>query len=433
MCEVAPGPRCSFDMSNRLDARIKAYNNALKCNPQNIAELNILKMKVVVAQEDYDTTPGGLEQLKKQLKENPAEIIVQQRLTKATLTREQQTLALEEIRNSRAVTISSLYTQLVKGYDNAETFSVLETAREEAEKSQLLKVSSGGSAQVFSDDETRQEKYTKLLDNLEEQLPEQKNKIAKLRKMEPPQGVHLEVYESLHTYFGKSKTQLKHQINEIATIQNTTPAIAEAFYKAYRDQYIQNYLNKPLAEQPNPPAHWVKGEFNHSGYSQSPTSKFAPHDKASMYAVYRLRADDNAIPNYMKQTKQYILIKTDKTNLVFTTYTPQGKKVREINLSTESHPTLLQQQLTGKTLLQTQATPSYLIPQSTINQNDYISKHFDLPSYQTSGITSQILPEASNPLEIHLAARKKIKKVWNNKPARANAPTLSIDAFDSIK
>lgn len=418
-------------MGNRLNARIKAYQNAVKKNSSE-AELMFLKAKIRVAQEDYDTTPAGLEALQKQVNLHPDDVELKNRLLKSQMVRNYQINALTEIKNGRAAAIAEIYSKFYPEYDKDEIFSLLETLREENEKENIRRIQSNQNENVPAETNNMpnyEQEYEKFLEKFSGFDEDSEKHINNLKRLSPPDQPILKAYIELPQNMSKSKAQLNLQIKEIATLQNTTLEIAKKYYQAYRAQYKQFYQNKPSSQQPNPPAHWVKGEFENSGYSQSPTSKYAPHDKASMYAAYRLRTDDNAIPNYMKQTKQFVVVDLADNNYIMTTYTPNGKKIKQEIQAKNTHPALLHQELVGKVLLQTQSTPPNIASSRVINQNDYISKHFDFPSYKTSTIRQQLMPDAHNPLELYLTARQKAKKVWNNKAARFNAPPIVLDPF----
>lgn len=57
MCENAPGPRCSYDMTKRLNVRKKAYQTALNKFGEDSVEAKVAAARYSVALRDYETTP----------------------------------------------------------------------------------------------------------------------------------------------------------------------------------------------------------------------------------------------------------------------------------------------------------------------------------------------------------------------------------------
>lgn len=429
MCEVAPGPRCSFDMSQKLKARVKAYN-AAHLNSKTIpTQLNLLKAKVMVAQQEYDATPSGLNELKKELELNPTSKTIEQRYIIATITRQQQTTALEEIKNGRVAIISEIYETLIPGYDKEQISSLMETIREDEEKTAVVLALEKPVSDLNNPKTSTETQWSHFVEHLASLSPNHSTHIEKLKTLPAPDEENLSVYRNVQSYVSKSKQHLNYQIREIANLQNTNPNVALAHYNAYRNQYLNTFASLPASLQPNPPSNWVKGEFNNSGFAQSPTSKYAPHDKASMYAIHRLRSDETAIPDYMKQVKQYVEVSAGANNeIVVNTYSPSGKKVKETAFPANTKPGVIQYELEGKIMFQAQPG-TVTNAQPAINSNDYVSKHFDFPSYRSVNIGGFLAMSEPTPAEIFFNAKKRVKKIWNSKPARAEAPPVTIDVF----
>jgi hypothetical protein len=442
MCEVSPGPRCSYDMDRRLKARKAAYLNAAKKYGKTSPEATLLKAKLVNAQLDYDATPEGLDSLKQQIAANSNDEKIKERLNKAVTVRQMQSNALAEIRNNRVDSMASTYLAVSTFFTKEEISSVVESSRELQEEKKLL--SSDNSTSV----EDRDMRYKKLIQNLEAfntefykgNIPLKVQKSFNvLRSLDTPDEVNLRTYETLSHIIQHSKKQLEQQIINIAALQNTSPKIAQTYYDAYREQYANDFSKLDAVNQPNPPESWVKGEFKNSGYTQDPTSRFAPHDKASMYAMYRLRSDDNAIPDYMKQSKQYASIQTTKNTagdiktIKVSSYNTAGKCVKSIQLNNAPNlMTNVSHELEGKILLSnpTEQKIASTIGNKieTIDSREFLTKHFDLPSYSSDFVKNQLVTSQKtlndSNVEVFFTARKKVRQAWKAKPARANAPVI---------
>jgi hypothetical protein len=444
MCEVSPGPRCSYDMDRRLKARRIAYTSAVKKHGKTSPEALLSKAKMFNAQLDYDATPEGLDVLKKQIQDNPADERAQSRLNNATTIRSMQSNALAEIKNKRVDSVATAYLAISSFFTKEEIVSVVESSRELQEEKNLY-----GSINETSLDE-RTARYNKLINTLETfnnesqrdgASKEVQDAVQTLRSLGTPDEVNLKTYETLPHIIQHSKNQLEQQITNVAALQNTSPKIAQTYYDAYREQYQNDFSKLDAVDQPNPPESWVKGEFKNSGYTQDPTSRFAPHDKASMYAMYRLRSDENAIPDYMKQSKQYVSIQTIKsqdgsgTTIQVSSYNTTGKQVKSVNLvSAPNLMTSVSHELEGKILLSSSTEQDIAHKlrnkQSTIDSREFITKHFDLPSYSNEFVKSQLISSQKGAtdnehVDVFFTARKKVRQAWKAKAARANAPAIS--------
>jgi len=307
MCEEFPGPRCSYDANKKLVARHRRVLDAQKKYGTDSPQAQLAAAKYQNAVNEYDATPKGIQSLAEELAANPENEELTRRLKVAEATRTLQTNALKEIRNGRVENIAVITSALKSFQDKEEAVSIIESSRESAEKYKLR----GNPDNIkFSADEKG---YVKFLDNLETSLnnkygegnipPEYAEALTNLKESDAPDFVNMQAYTNLPTAFDRSRKQLISEIKNAAALQGVSPKIAAEYYEAYRKQYKDEFADLPSSERPDPPEHWIRGEFGQSGYAKDPNSNFAPHDAASAYAIYRLRADDAAIPDYMKHSR----------------------------------------------------------------------------------------------------------------------------------
>lgn len=310
MCEIFPGPRCSYDLGKKIEALHVKLLKAKKEYGESSPQYWLASEKYAKALDDYDSTPKGIQEMEHELKHHPDNEELQQRLNLAKTTRLLQTNALKEVKSGRVETLSYITSALKDFYDKEETYSIIESSRESIENYRLRGLKRGLIKEVNleqADEETYQQYVASLKEALEHKhgvpLPERlEQAVERLAKAPSPDKLNMEAYQKLPQAFDASRKQLVQEIKNAAALQGVPARVAAEYYEAYRQQYKLHLKNLPLAERPDPPESWVRGDFDQSGYAKDPNSNFAPHDPASMYAMYRIRSDENAIPDYMKQS-----------------------------------------------------------------------------------------------------------------------------------
>lgn len=424
MCEAEPGPRCSYDMSKKLQSREQAYTKAVERFGKDSPEADLAFAKTTNALREYETTPEGIRALKEQAERNPDSKAANRLLTRAVLTRQMQVNALNEIRTGRPEKIASIYSNGLGFFDKEETESIIQSVRE-ATETKVLTSALKHDVTVEDAEQTATvedyQEYLKQLSMLASQ-PETKKIVDDLKRMKPPSTTLLRAYKNVLPAFKTSREQLKNQLEEAAVVQNTSLSTVQSYFEAYRDQYRKDFSHLPPKDQPNPPEAWVKGEFAQAGFNRNPTTKLAPHDNATLYALYRLQADDQAIPDYQKQSKQFLSVQMTDTSLTTTCYTNEGKTVK-----TSTHPKTatgfaqLQQEMEGKILLTTgQKTQKQ--ENQTLDPHRFISKYYDYPHYDPAYFIKQL--DTNNIADIFFQTRKKTKQLWKSKQSRSNAATV---------
>lgn len=432
MCENAPGPRCSYDMNKRVSARRKAYQNALSKFGEDSVEARLAAARFSVAIKDYETTPEGLSGLDSRIKETISEtekLHLIQKKNVAERTRLCQINAINEIKNGRVEALINVYSQINKLFDKEEVESVIESTREFTEEKYLQKISEATNSISSSRiDSVTEEEYKEFLLHINDKLegaddPVLRDSLKTLTNLPLPDKVSFASYKTIPLMFDRSKKSLQTQLRSVAILQNTSPAIIASYYDEYRRQYKNMYSHLPSSEQPNPPESWVKGEFNYSGYSRNPHSKFAPHDKASMYAISRLTADDNSIPDYMKQSRQFVLVEQSESEIKLTSYNDSGRELKHSSYpkTANNSKASVKNELEGKIVF-SDTPPSD--SGNKFNSKDFISKIFDLPSYSSSFVSTVTKQKVDGDANNFFVARKKAKQIWKAKAARANAPIV---------
>lgn len=304
MCYPYPGPRCSTDTKTRL----KSYQDKLLDAKDNFGEgsheFNKVAAKLNILQKEYDATEQGMKDLQHLIDNDTNVREYRIRLEEAQRTYAMQKNAYHEIQIGRQALIAELAPNPEGFFEPQELLSITEAAREYNER---MAQRYGTEVKPASDNA-----YNKFLDNTEARLqaeygdniPQEKlDVLAQLRTMEAPDNVNLKTYDTMEVSVTRAKEALKTQIDSAAALQNVDASTAAAFYEGYREQYNKKFASLPPLERPDPPAAWVRGDYGQSGYTKDFDSSFAPRDAASLYAIYRLRSDANAIPEKFKTYK----------------------------------------------------------------------------------------------------------------------------------
>lgn len=367
MCEEFPGPRCSYDMSLKVKKREQTLLRVVKENGKDSHAAFVALARLEKAQEEYRSTPKGLKELEEQVRNDPDDKEAREMFLKASTVRGMQANALKEIKSGRVSSIAVITSDLKNFHDIEETESIIESSRENAERWTLR---GNLEKNPFPAKPLLYDKFVNSLGTAlenkygEGNVPEHlQEAVNNLKNMDPPDAVNTQAYNNLPQAFDKAKQQLIGEIKNAAALQNVDAKICAEYYEAYREQYKTMYAGLPEDERPDPPSSWVRGEFNQSGYAKDPTSSYAPHDRASMYAMFRLRTDDKAIPDYVKQSRGIASIDIETAGpagkdgfnpvmgriieVGIQTYTPSGKKVDEINQLVRPEQNFLDKHGTG--------------------------------------------------------------------------------------
>lgn len=441
MCKEWPGPRCSNHALRKKEKAWKALTALKSTQEENSLEVKQAKKVYLEAAEEYLTTPDGIKQLEE---ENPELAKVYRQKRKYQLE------ALREIKMGRTELVSALLSKSQNFYDEEEIATVLQAHRRKSEESSLQ---SG-----IKESEDTSSTYQAALGKYEEALKAQgqfnaetRDKLLQLRQMDSPDEQNtVEVYRSMFTALSQSKTELTKEITRLATLQDVTPKVAAAYYDAYRNEYKTHYANLPAKEQPNPPTEWVEGEYNSTGY-QSNNTFLAPSDPASMYAVYRLRSDSNAIPDYLKQSRilASMNINQGEGKAVVVLYNNKGKMVETLVAPTSHPPIEIANKLTGKIIVTDDdpATRSWLsglnkqtpLNSSLLSVTDLSVKQLNVPDLSldtlcqttSTDINTSFEGRPVTLLEAYFTSRKIINTKWKSKSVRKNAPSLETTPLTS--
>lgn len=457
MCKEYPGPRCSNHGGKVLKKAEEEFAVAQKLDPSSL-EYRKAELNLVEAKEQYASTPDGIEQASKRLAAHPNDAELKKAYESSVRQRNQQIEALNEIQNTRLNKIAQVVTPTQQFYDVSEMESILASVRRNNERLGLAKELDNVSS------EEAKSQYAAILNRLEGQLTEKRNLTTEeqeafqsLRAMDAPTSVvTLKTYADITKALPRSQSALKAELSTIAQIQNAPLNVVQSYYDGYRQQYKEQFANLPKAERPDPPKEWVSGDYAQSGFQRNKASVFAPSDNASMYALYRMRVDENAIPDYMKTSKMFASVSLEgdtptnpeKASLIF--YTPKGKELSRFVTQESSGRSLrsyipeIAEQLNGKTLITQQATPQsswfkeqlqqYGHNSSPLTTSEMASKHLNIPSDNLASICQEtgVQYKTGTPVDLSettmkafVMMRKKAKMQWASKTARKNAPTIN--------
>lgn len=376
MCYAKPRPRCKEHVQKKITSRTTVWQEALDRygpeHPKTVAAKTLLSNAI----QELDSTEGGQKDLKQLMVLDPENESLAARQRKGELTYKLRMLAGEEDDEGRPAALSRLFASGIPYYDADETASIMNATREMSIKVALRK-------NEYDDSLIPANEYHAMLDALESRIKdvhgevpeEEQSTLAYLRSIEAPAKSNMESYTNFDRSLITGKKQLEEEIVRVAALQGVPPKVAAAFYEGYRDQYNRVWAGHPSEQRPDPPQHWVEGTL--SGYRHSYNTALAPSDPASMYALYKMRADPNAIPQAYKVAKRnYVavnLITADLTNTAksrkgeseiigvsMVEYTPEGAEVSKYHtwvkpsdstIKTESRRIAAEQNLNTKNLI----------------------------------------------------------------------------------
>jgi DNA polymerase-3 subunit epsilon len=354
-------------MSLKIKSREAKVLEAVQKYGQDSHEATVAVARLEKAKEYFDATPEGLRRLKEAVEKDPEDEKLTTRLLRAEVTRNMQVNALKELRSGRVDNLTKVTQALKPFYDEDEAKSIIESSRENTEMWTLRSKYLANTK--FDPDE---KKYQEFVDSLEasvearygDNVPSDvKDAIKALREAEAPDAISAKAYYALPKAFDRSRVQLIGEIRNASALQGVDPKIGAEYYEAYRRQYKELYAHLPEKDRPDPPSNWIRGEFGQSGYAKDPNSSYAPHDPASIYAMYRLRADENAVPDYVKQARSIASIDLETAGpsgregfepeygriieVGVQVYAPSGKKVAQIDQLVKPEDNFLQNYGTG--------------------------------------------------------------------------------------
>lgn len=299
----------------------KRKNELGPTHPQTLAAKALLQTSI----QELDTTEGGIRNLKQQLELEPNNPVLQKRLERGETVNKLRTLAGKELDQQRPQALGTLFSEAIPYYDYAETKSIIDATVEH-------NIQYSGRQGKLDETPASQEEYDSFINNLEERIIQTRGELSErdiktlelLREQEPPAETVMNAYRNIDKTLLTGKKQLEQEIVRTAAIQGVHPRTIAAFYEGYRNQYNENYKQLEPTERPDPPQHWVEGDL--SGYRKQKNTAFAPSDPASLYAIYRLRTDPNAIPpNFKANQRKMVAI-----NLI-TADLPDTKAAKEGN------------------------------------------------------------------------------------------------------
>jgi hypothetical protein len=459
MCEPWPGPRCN-DKTKDRDVKLAQLKEIAKTYEPETLEYMAALNHLIAAQQIYDTTPKGINELQKEFHKthktfNPALI---SRVVRARITRNFQTEALKEIQTGRVHAISLIASLYEPTYSQQEVETIIACARESVEESAIKKAIRMGNIKDVSMNEERLDQIVAQPNRLAEQeyetftsniykflLKKYDNKIPAniteqynlLVSMPAPTIINMKAYSSLGNALEYSKNQLIQEFGYIAAIQDTSPEIVAEYYEHYREQYVNNYLTLPLEQQPMPPRTWIEGMLLDNGMAKHSKTNFIPRDPASLYALYRLRVDLNAIPDYLKKSTKIIAIYPKNDGYLAKHVTRTGKQLgQEIHSDIHSLKTLIEKNEENSVLLMLDKPEgelqNYIVKGKIISIYDFAAKHFDFPQ-KTVKIIAESLQTPEDPIALYNIMRKKMLKTWASKPLRSNIAKISFNPTGDSK
>lgn len=446
MCERKPGPRCN-DKCKLRDTKLNALNTAAKSHAKNSFEYRKAASELVVAQEIYDTTPKGIEELSKTINIDSSNL-AKYRYLKGRTQRQMQHDALKEIDNGRTSLVSAVVSSFESYFSPEEIESIIQSSRENREEFLLLENKEKDLAlydlnklDTLSTEITASSgaEYYEYLDKMRENVNQSLNgdnkekaleAIGKLEGLDAPSNVNLHVYRSMGHALNKSKSQLSNELSRIAAIQDSNAETIAEYFDAYKKLYNDKYFSEQSYKQPNPPKDWIEGELSNSGFVNAKSSNFIPRTPDTLFAIFKLRTDLEAIPDYLKLSTKITAIDYTDNGFTTTQVSRSGKTIRKTKHATEEElsQTIVKDLKDSVILMPT--VPSEIYTKSKnkhrfISLQDMSKKHLDI--FESSPeVVSHVLKVQNDTLSIYAGLRKKMLKTWATKNARSNSERLSF-------
>jgi hypothetical protein len=436
MCKELPGPRCSNHAAKKKEREWKTLLETQQQFADSSIEVKKAQRAYQEAVEEYKATPDGLKELEQLSSSEHAKYEKQ---------RELQVEALNEVRNGRFQHVAKLITAQQSFYDEEEVTTVLESVRRQEEQLTIK-----DSPNELTKEE-RKTAYQTFIHQQETQLSEgkvDKQTLSALQSLRtipcPKEDTSLRVYAKALSLLPKSKEMLKREIQRIATMQDVSLKVAEAYHDAYRNEYQTKYAHLPKKEQPNPPSEWVNGEYSDTGFQSNPTTSLVPSDPATMYATYRLRSDPHAIPDYLKNSRIVATAHVDKENQEVSVllYNNKGKEIERSTSSLSEPPYIIAEKLRGKIIVMDPdaASRNWLVGlnkaiplnSSVLATSDIALKQLNVPDSSLSSLCQVTKTpykqgsegHAETVMKTYFRSKQQIAAKWQSKSPRKKAPVL---------
>ena len=452
MCEVWPGPRCN-DKCQVRDVKLELFHQISKTHDRYTPEYQNAMAELLASQQVYDTTPRGIKELYQEVKQGDTPALHRvnvNRLIAGKSTRIMQTEALKEIQNGRVAALARIISAVDDYFSPEELESIIASARENKEKSALNKAHLNTiTGEGIKDDDIEKTineinsisgaEYYEYVAKIGEALNSKYGNIVPesirqdtyiLDNLEPPSEINFHAYRSIGNAINKAKEQTRDEIMRIAAIQDSSPKTVAEYFDAYREQYKNSYSQLPSVEQPNPPREWIEGSLPQSGFTNNDSSLFIPRDSATIYAIYKLRTDLNAIPDYLKKSTKISAIDYINDGFTVTQVSRTGKELKkEIFSSREELTKIIKRDIKDSVIILEEPTKEIKDEISEKDKlifiNDISSKHFNIASKDVKLLAAEFKTSESI-LNIYGAMRKKILKTWATKPLRSLTPVLDF-------
>lgn len=450
MCERWPGPRCNDKCKNRDTKKELLYQISRVHSIESIEYKKALA-ELLSSQDVYDTTPRGIKELSESISTDTSGNNIQQsRFVKGKATRMLQTEALKEIDEGRVKDLATIINDLDSTFSIEELETIIAASRENREKAIIgnlimdvvqSKEKTVEGLEVIIDNhlKTSGDEYYEYVNKIKESIHNEygtnvpKHVIAAINRLDdmlPPNKVNLHAYRSIGNAIEKSKQQLSEEFDKISAIQDTSPKTVAEYFDAYRKNYKTEYASLAPEQQPNPPKDWIEGDLPSNGLTKAESSFFIPRDPATVYAIYKLRTDLNAIPDYLKQSTKIAAI--DDTDEGFTVKY-MSRTGKELNVKTFTDRKTLTDELnkdTKDTVLifkdtDDLTTASIKDKNRIISLPDIAAKHFDIQA-KDSKTLSETFKTSNDTLNLYGAMRKRILKTWGTKPTRTQSTNLDF-------
>lgn len=452
MCEVWPGPRCN-DKCQVRDIKRELFYQISKIHGKNTPEYNNAMAELLASQQVYDTTPRGIKELYEEVKKEDSNSVKKlniYRLIAGKSTRLMQIEALNEIKNGRVSALAKIVSSIDDYYSPEEVEAIIASARENKEEAAINKIHIESALGDGVDVNDIDSKISSINANSGEEYYEYVKKVGEalnakfgnnisqelidashtLDALEPPSEINFHAYRSIGNAINKAKEQTRDEIMRIAAIQDSSPKTIAEYFDAYRVEYNNKYSQLPSTEQPNPPKEWVEGSLPQNGIIKNSSSSFIPRDPATIYAIYKLRTDLNAVPDYLKKSTKYSAIDYNDKGFTVTHVSRTGKELKKENFADLSELNkIIKRDSKDSVIILAEETPDIQKEVSAkdriISLKDIASKHFNTSSKNMTMLASEFKTQEST-LSLYGAMRKKILKTWATKPLRSNTPVLDF-------
>lgn len=450
MCEVWPGPRCN-DKCQTRDIKRELFHQISKVHGKGTPEYNNSLSELLEAQHVYDTTPQGIKELQDSIVNLPNDSlnrITFSRFVQGKATRIMQSDALKEIQNGRVPALARIISDLDGSFEPEEIEMIIAASRENREKAVTNDIYlrknpndltlEAAEQLIHAITEKSGEDYYDYVDKISNSIAETYGRNVSqqmiddsqlLDSLEPPSNINLHAYRSIGNAIKKAKEQTRDELMRISAVQDAPPKIVAEYFDAYRKQYKDEYAHLPQKEQPNPPKDWVEGSIPTTGLTRNNTTSFIPRDPATLYAIYKLRTDLNAIPDYLKQSSKISAIDKQENGFTVTHMSRTGKQIKKETFADYKDLTdIIKRDAKDAVIIIDDIDNninSLSVNNKIISIKDIAKKHFNTTS-ETVPLLATELKVQENVLDIYGAMRKKILKTWATKPLRTETPNLDF-------